>query len=132
MGRISFNPRDRSIILRLTVGGINGNTFRDLLAVLDTGASITSIPTKIALDLGYNLSNPEREVEIVTGSGIESRKLITLSKLTAIGETLEDINVICHDLPAKSGVAGLLGLNLLSHFDVNISFSTGIIELHPH
>ena len=80
----------------------------------------------------YNLSNPEREVEIVTGSGIESRKLITLSKLTAIGETLEDINVICHDLPAKSGVAGLLGLNLLSHFDVNISFSTGIIELHPH
>lgn len=103
---------------------------RDLIVALDTGSTNTSIPTKIASDLGYDLSNPKQVVLLTTGSGILPAKIITVRKLTAIGETVENIDVVCHDLPFGSTIDGVLGLNFLSHFDINISFSTGIIELY--
>lgn len=127
MGHTSFNPIDELIVLRLTVGGVDVNTFRNVFVVLDTGASTTMIPTQVAADLGYDISNPNQQ--IVTASGIVLAKRITVRKLTAIGETVENIDVVCHDLPEGSIIEGLLGLNFLRHFDVNISFSTGTIEL---
>ena len=132
MGRIPFNPSLGLIVLPLKVEGINGDNFRDLLVTVDTGASTTSIPTKIALDLGYDLSNPKEVEEIITGSGIELMKRITVRKLTAIGEIIENTDVLCHDLPEDSIIDGVLGLNFLAHFDVNISFSTRTIEIHPY
>ena len=99
MGRISFNTTDRLIVLRLTVVGINDYDFRNVIVALDTGASDTSIPTKVATDLGYDLSNPKQVVLLTTGSGTALAKIITVSKLTAIGETVENIDVLCHDLP---------------------------------
>ena len=130
MGYISFNPTDKSIALRLRVGGINADTFRYVPVALDTGATITSIPTRIAIALGYDLSKPKQQMKIFTANGTTSAPLIAVRELTAIGETVENIDVLCHDLPGNSTIKGLLGLNFLSHFDVNISFSTGIIELY--
>lgn len=132
MARIFFDPNRPLITLRLTVGGINTDTFRNLIVALDTGATTTVIPTAVALALGYDLSNPKGQIGLLTASGAASAKVITVRKLTAIGETVEDIEVLCHNLPGNSAIKGLLGLNFLKHFNVNISFSTGTIELHPH
>ena len=129
MGRISFNPAAKSIFLRLKVGSINTDTTRDILVALDTGASTTMIPPEVAMNLGYDLSNPNEQM--ITASGVVPVKHITVRNLTAIGETVENIDVVCHDLPEGSIIEGLLGLNFLRHFDVSISFSTGTIELHP-
>ena len=132
MGHISFNPSQRLIRLPIKVESINGGNYRDLIVALDTGSSNTSIPTKIASDLGYDLSNPKQVVLLTTGSGILPAKIITVRKLTTIGETVENIDVLCHDLPVGSTIDGILGLNFLSHFDIKISFSTGIIEIYPN
>ncbi len=131
MGHISFNPSQRLIRLPIKVESINGGNYRDLIVALDTGSSNTSIPTKIASDLGYDLSNPKQVILLTTGSGIVPAKIITARKLTAIGESIENIDVVCHDLPFGSTIDGVLGLNFLSHFDIKISFSTGIIEIYP-
>ena len=130
MGHIPFNPIAKSIFLRLKVDSINGDRTRDILVALDTGASTTMIPPEVATDLGYDLSNPNEQM--ITASGIVLTKRITVRKLTAIGEMVENIDVVCHDLPEGSIIEGLLGLDFLRHFDVNISFSTGTIELRPH
>ncbi len=132
MGYVSFNPTGELIVLRLTVGDINANNFRNLIVALDTGSSNTSIPTRIASDLGYDLSNPKQVILLTTGSGIVPAKIITARKLTAIGESIENIDVVCHDLPFGSTIDGVLGLDFLSHFNLNISFSTGTIELHTY
>ncbi len=132
MGYVSFNPTDELIVLRLTVGDINANNFRNLVVALDTGSSNTSIPTRIASDLGYDLSNPKQVILLTTGSGIVPAKIISVRKLTAIGESIENIDVVCHDLPFGSTIDGVLGLDFLSHFNLNISFSTGTIELHSY
>ena len=131
MARISFDSTRSLIVLSLEVGGINMDTAQTLSVGLDTGASITSIPSQVATDLGYDLSNPKQEVDILTSSGIITAKIITVRNLTAIGETVEDIDVLCHDLPENSIVEGLLGLNFLQHFDISILFSTGTIEIYP-
>ena len=46
MGNTSFNPVGELIVLRLTVGGVDPDTFRNVFVALDTGASTTMIPTK--------------------------------------------------------------------------------------
>ena len=117
MGHISFNPSQRLIRLPIKVESINSGNYRDLVVALDTGSSNTSIPTKIASDLGYDLSNPKQVVLLTTGSGILPAKIITVrKKLTAIGETVENIDVLCHDLPIGSTIDGVLGLNFFEAF----------------
>ena len=134
MARISFGriPPSRLIIVRLRVEGVNAGSFRDLPVGLDTGASLTLIPPQIAEAVGYDMSNPKEVRPIITGGGRIFSKVITVRQLTAIGETVEDIDVLCHDLPNESKVRGLLGLNFLERFDINISFSTGTIEICPY
>ena len=132
MARVPFTRIRRLIILHLEVGSIDGNDSDLLPVALDTGASNTTIPPKIATALGYDLSNPKQEVEIITGGGTVSAKIVTVRKLTALGQTIENIDVLCHDLPENSIIDGLLGMNFLDHFDIDISLSTGTIELHPH
>ncbi len=131
MGRISFDSTRQLIALSLEVSSINADSVQAFSVALDTGASITTIPSQVVIDLGYDLSNPKQEVNILASSGIFTAKIITVRKLTAIGETVENIDVLCHDLPEDSIVEGLLGLNFLQYFDINISFSTGTIEIYP-
>ena len=129
MATISFDSTRHLIVLSLEVGGINTDTVQTLSVGLDTGASITSIPPQVATDLGYDLSNPKQEVNILTSTGIITAKIITVRNLTAIGETIENIDVLCHDLPEDSIVEGLLGLNFLQHFDIRLLFSNETIEI---
>ena len=132
MARIPFARIRGLIILSLEVGGISENDSLFLPAALDTAASNTTISPKVATALGYNLSEPKDEVEIITGGGIISAKIITVRKLTAVGEIIENIDVSCHDLPENSIVDGVLGMNFLEHFDIHISFSTGTIEFRAY
>ena len=128
MARITFDRSYPLIIVNLRVGSTTDNEFHDLTVGLDTGASATTIPTKVALDLGYDLANPKEERLVVTASGARAEKVITVRRLTALGETVEDMDVLCLDLPEPSIIEGVLGLNFLEHFDIEISFSTGTIE----
>ena len=129
MQRIRFQPVSNLILIPVKVMGIDRNSFRDIEVALDTGATTTSIPIYIVSALGYNVSNPKDIVEVITGSGVEEAPVIEIKGLTAIGQTIENIEVMCRDLPLEAPVEGVLGLNFLMNFDVHISFSKGTIEL---
>ena len=129
MQSIRFQPVSNLILIPIKVIGIDGKSFRDIEVALDTGASTTSIPIYVASALGYNTSNPKSIKEVVTGSGVEEAPVIEVKALTAIGQTIENIEVICLDLPPEIHAEGVLGLNFLLNFDVNISFSKGYIQL---
>ena len=129
MQRIRFQPVSNLILIPVKVMGIDGNSFRDIEVALDTGATTTSIPRYVVSALGYNVSNPKDIVEVITGSGVEEAPVIEVKGLTAIGQTIENIEVMCRDLPLEAPVEGVLGLNFLMNFDVHISFLKGTIEL---
>ena len=132
MAGIRFERIRGLIVLRLEIGSIDGSASGILPVALDTGASNTTVPPELVTALGYDLSKSGHEVSVVTGNGDVPAKCITVRKLTAIGETVENIDVLCHNLSENSVVGGVLGMNFLEHFDVNISFSTGTIELRRH
>lgn len=129
MQRIRFQPVSNLILIPVKVMGIDGNSFRDIEVALDTGATTTSIPIYVVSALGYNVSNPKGIVEVITGSGVEEAPVIEIKGLTAIGQTIENIEVMCRDLPLEAPVEGVLGLNFLMNFNVHISFLKGTIEL---
>ena len=72
MAQVAFNRELEIILVRLSVGGVNADESQVLPVGVDTGASTTVIPTQVALDLGYDLANPNRVMRIVTGSGMIS------------------------------------------------------------
>jgi len=115
----------------MAVEGPNGSELRVLPVAFDTGASFTIIPWDIAISLGYDPTGVTRRIRIITGSGVEYAPVIMVRKLTAIGESIANIKVLCHDLPEDSKVDGLLGLSFLRHFDIDISFSKETIVIQP-
>lgn len=94
MTSIRFNPISDLILLSMKVEGVDKSDFRDLWVALDTGASTTSIPIKTALDLGYDPYHPKYYKEVITGTKVENIPVIEVKKITAIGQPVENIDVL--------------------------------------
>lgn len=62
-------------------------------------------------------------------SDLEYYSVVTGARIEAIGQSVDDIDVICHDLPEESHIDGLLGLNFLRHFDQTIRYSDATLCL---
>ena len=56
-------------------------------------------------------------------------KEITLDKIRLDTFEIPDVLVYAHTFPQESFSSGVLGLNVLSKFDVNLLFSKKLIEL---
>ena len=124
MGSIRFNiSKDSLIILNLTVYSETLVSSFTMNAVLDTGAVRSIIPPKVASNLGYDTSEPKEMMEFsgVYGSGWS--KVITVSKVEAIGESVNDMDIVLHQLAPDIIADAILGLDFLHNFDTTISYS---------
>jgi predicted aspartyl protease len=96
---------------------------------LDTGCSRTIIPFEIAVAIGCDPAASAKRTRIVTGSGIEIAPLVRIKKIKALGKTVKNLEIACHDLPEEGFVDGLLGLDFLKLFRFSIDFRKGLIVL---
>ena len=132
MGHIKFDPNKSIIILDVALFGATSDKYRIVNLVMDTGASSTSITPDAILGLGYDLSNAKNDKPCITASGVIQSKVLTLSKLFAIGEVVKNIDVSIQEFPKEltnQNIHGLLGLDFLRHFNMNICFSSGFIDI---
>lgn len=102
---------------------------RIIKMVLDTGASMTTIPTEIALGIGCDPSKPHRRIEMITASGMEYVPVVVIPRVEVLGFSIKNLEAACLDLPPKSLVSGLLGLNFLKYFDILLRFKSKILEI---
>lgn len=100
-----------------------------LKMVLDTGASITTIPMEAAIAIGCDPAKSKKRMEMITASGTEYAPVVTIPQLRFLSFKLKNVEVICHNLPPQATVSGLLGLNVLKRFDVFLKFRTKILEI---
>ena len=100
------------------------------LLTFDTGATVTTISKDILFDLGYNVTDgkPQR---ITTASGVEYVREVTIDKIRLGQCELENIVVYAHSFPEEGFSTGVIGLNILSLFDINLLFSKQIVQLTP-
>ena len=100
-----------------------------LKMVIDTGATITTIPNAIAMAIGCDPAKSRRRIEMITASGTEYAPIVKIPEISLFEFTLRDIDAICHDLPPQSIAGGLLGLNVLKNFDIFLKFRSKTLEI---
>ena len=128
MGRGTFSSQQSVIILRVGMEGKAGRRLY-LRMALDTGASLTVIPWIAAEALGYDPAHSARRVQFMTGSGMEAAPTCSIAAMEVLGERVRRVAVLCHDLPQRSLVDGLLGLSFLRQCRLDIDFPHGVIDL---
>jgi predicted aspartyl protease len=97
--------------------------------LLDTGAVFTVITPNVAVSLGYELSQLKPTTEIF---GVINSKLVpkvTIPTMKLFAYEINDIEATVIDLSPKLRLDGLLGLNALKHFNLNLEFGRGILTL---
>ena len=113
------------ILLRIRVFG--GSASREMDGVLDTGASFVTIPPEDAIDLGYDLASAPK-VTVSTANGPIQVSKITLPRVELGPHAADDVAAICLDI-AGGGVSSLVGLSLISRFNITIDNKAGILTI---
>lgn len=128
MAKFKFDSKSPIIMLAILLEG-KDNYRQKIRMALDTGATYTMIPWKIAENLGLEPELSKKRIEIITASGVEKTPLVSVKSITVLGKKIEDVEVVVHDLPPKSYVDGLLGLKSLVALKVKIDFNEGVLEV---
>lgn len=128
MGQQRFDPRRNIILVEARIEG-EKNRWTSLQMALDTGASLTVIPWSAAEMLGFDPARSRRRMRFMTGSGMEAAPVLTVDAVEVLGVQISRVPVLCHDLPQRSLVDGLLGLSFLKHCRLSIDFPGGVLDL---
>ena len=96
--------------------------YRSMDMTLDTGASVTTLSKDILYRLGYDFENRNKH-RITTASGVEYVNELELEKIQLGEFELNNVEVYAHTFPEESFSLGVLGINVLSQFDIELLFS---------
>lgn len=121
---IPFEKRGQVVVIEAM---LNGKTPAKL--VVDTGATYTMISVATANELALDRSGNERRLPIQTANGTIQAPLTSLESINVGGMELKNLAAVIHDALPNSQAAGLLGLNFLSNFRMDIDTQKGLLHL---
>ena len=127
-GRVSipFQRKGEIVIIQATLNEKSSANF-----VLDTGASYTMISKATAKELAIDIDVEKKlpTAPFQTANGIIQAPLINLNSVEVGGMTVRDLTAAVHDAFSDSTISGLLGLNFLTHFRMDIDIKNGVLHL---
>lgn len=85
--------------------------------LLDTGASFTAVSAALARELGFEISQDAPRVQLSTANGVITVPMVTLDSISVNGATVANLDAVVID---NMGGNGLLGLNFLNQFNIDI------------
>ena len=121
---IAFQKRGDLMTVQATL-----NERTAAILVVDTGASYTTISQATAKQLDIDLENNPPVISIHTANGIIQAPLASVHSIEIGGLELKDLTVAVHDVFPDPGIAGLLGLNFLSQFRLDIDSKNDVLHL---
>ena len=122
---IRFTPESRQIPVNALLNDAVSQRF-----MIDTGATIVTIPPATARELGLDLDKPGSLRTAYTAGGAVRAREVVLKSVTLNGWEVSDVRALVLDLPSQPDV-GLLGLNYLNHFQMNLDSKQGMLTLEP-
>jgi len=120
---VNFNPGSQQIPLTAV---LNRSAYQKF--IVDTGASMVTIPRSAAQELGLAIPNPKRKV--FTAGGVQHAPEVTISSITIDGWEVNNVRALVMDLPSQPDW-GLLGLNYLRRFRMDVNTEEGVLLLEP-
>jgi clan AA aspartic protease (TIGR02281 family) len=114
---------------RITVRAVVNRTFQQSFLV-DTGATMVTVPSSTieALRIDIDYSTPRRKISTI--GGIVVAPEVVLSSIEIEGWVTHDVKALVFDIPNQSGL-GLLGLNYLNRFSMELNSEEGVLLLKP-
>jgi clan AA aspartic protease (TIGR02281 family) len=97
--------------------------------VVDTGASYTMISNALARDLAIDTGPNQKTMPFQTANGLIQAPLTNLDSINVGGMEIKNLTAAVHDAVPDPQVAGLLGLNFLSNFRMDIDTQKGLLHL---
>jgi clan AA aspartic protease (TIGR02281 family) len=123
---IRFRPGSRRIPISARLGRGLDQQF-----LIDTGATLTTIPSATARQLGLDKQAYQRPRRLFySATGVFNAIEVTLPYIDLGGYVIEDIPALVVDLPGQPGV-GLLGMNYLSNFRMDVNTADGLLMMAP-
>lgn len=122
---IQFRPGTRNIPVTAVLNQTVEQKF-----IVDTGASTVTIPSSTADRLGLSVDSGNPMRKVVTASGVIDAPEVILPSITVEGWEVTDITALVVDIPSQSDL-GLLGLNFLGRFRMDLNTDEGILLLEP-
>ncbi len=116
-----------NVYIDIKLWSLSKNKYLRMDMLFDTGASVTTISKGIIKDLGYDLTDCEK-TKITTASGIAYVDVVTLKSVKINDIVLENVKVYAHTFPEESFSLGVIGLNIINRFDVEMQFSKKLIN----
>ena len=121
---IRFAPGTRKIPVGAVLNSEVNQTF-----IVDTGASLVTIPRSTAEALGLAIDgNPMRK--ILTAGGVKYASEVNLYSITIDGREVYNVQALVLDI-AEQPELGLLGLNYLERFRMDMNTEEGLLLLEP-
>ncbi len=97
--------------------------------ILDTGASYTVISEHVAKELKIDLDKNHPKIRLQSANGVIEVPLVTLDSIEVSGLRVDDLAAVVHDFSNDTNIAGLLGLNFLSKFRMDLDTEKGVLVL---
>ena len=122
---IRFTPGSGYIPVKAT---LNGRLEHDF--VIDTGATMVTIPrgTVEALGIRIDANSPKRGVS--TAGGVRMAREVRLNSIELGGWVVRNVAALVVDIPDRPSL-GLLGLNYLDQFRMELNNEKGVLLLRP-
>jgi clan AA aspartic protease (TIGR02281 family) len=117
-------PRGSNKIL--VTAAINGELYQDFL--VDTGSTVVTIPSSMADALELEIVHGRRTMS--TASGVVTVSEVIIDAIEIDGWVENDIRAVVLDMPDRPGL-GLLGLNYLGRFQMDLNPEEGTLLLIP-
>ena len=121
---IPFEKNGNIVIVQVTL-----NNRQTTKLVVDTGASYTFISHALARDLAIDVSRNAKTVPFHTANGVVEAPLTNLDSITVGGMEIKNLTAAIHDTTPDAHASGLLGLNFLSNFRMDIDTEKGLLNL---
>ena len=121
---IPIEKHGQVVIIQATL-----NNKRSAKFVVDTGASYTLISNALARELSIDVGANTKTLPFQTANGVVNAPVTSLDSITVGGMEIRDLATAVHDAVPDPQVAGLLGLNFLSNFRMDIDTQKGMLHL---
>ena len=121
---IPFEKNGNVVIIQATL-----NNRQAAKLVVDTGASYTFISRALARDLDIDVGRSAKTMPFHTANGVVEAPLTNLDSITVGGMEIKNLTAAVHDTTPDAHASGLLGLNFLSNFRMDIDTEKGVLNL---
>ncbi len=121
---IPYEKNGNVVIVPVTL-----NNRQTVNLVVDTGASYTLISQALARDLDIDLNRNRKTMPFHTANGVIDAPVTTLDSIAVGGMEIKNLTAAVHDATSEFHASGLLGLNFLSNFRMDIDTQKGMLHL---